>query len=120
VGRKSWKADERMIARRLHGERVPVTGRVRGFAPDVNHSWMALEVKSRKSMLKIINEMMLQAEAARDWFKRKSPQLSGKLPVGVYHVTGTHFDNAFVFMRLRDFEDWFVGDFDAKYGGDET
>jgi hypothetical protein len=99
-----------MIAKRLGGERVPVTGRVRGYAPDVSHSWLALEVKSRKSMLKIIEEMMLQAEAARDWSKRRSPSSAALLPVGVYHVTGTHFDRAFVFMRMRDFENWFVGE----------
>jgi hypothetical protein len=105
VAAKRWKSDERRIASRLGGERVPVSGRVRGWAPDIEHAWLALEVKSRISKLVLIQEMMDQARKAAEWAKRRGK--GTRLPMGVYHVAGTHFDNAIVFMRLADFEEWF-------------
>jgi hypothetical protein len=103
--RHRWKALERAIAARLGGERVPVTGRVRGWAPDVKHRWLAIEVKSRKSQLVVIREMLDQAVKAAEWYRRRGE--GERLPIGVYHVTGTRLDNAVVFMRLKDFEEYF-------------
>ena len=103
--RSRWKALERAIAARLGGERVPVTGRTRGWAPDVKHRWLAIEVKSRKSRMVLIAEMLDQAVKAAEWYKRRGE--GDRLPIGVYHVTGTRLDNAIVFMRLKDFEEYF-------------
>ena len=104
--RKRWKDVERSIAERLGGERVPVTGRTRGWAPDVRHRWLSIEVKSRKSSLVVIREMLDQAIKAAEWYRRRGE--GDRLPIGIYHVTGQHFDNAYVVMRLRDFEEWFA------------
>lgn len=103
--RSRWKALELRLAKRLGGERVPVTGRVRGWAPDIRHKWLAIEVKSRKSRMVLIAEMLDQAVKAAEWYRRRGE--GERLPIGVYHVVGTHADNAVVFMRLKDFEAYF-------------
>ena len=103
--RRRWKALETALAKRLGGERVPVTGRTRGYAPDVRHGWLAIEVKSRKAQLKIIADMMDQAEKAAAYYERRGE--GERLPLGVYHVSGSRLDNAYCFMRLKDFEDYF-------------
>jgi len=105
AGRSRWKALERAIAASLGGERVPVTGRVRGWAPDVRHSWLAIEVKSRKSRMVLIAEMLDQAVKAADWYRRRGE--GERLPIGIYHVTGTRVENSVVFMRLKDFKAYF-------------
>ena len=104
--RRRWKQVELALARRLGGERVPVTGRTRGWAPDIDHSWLAIEVKSTKRPLAIVVTMMDQAVKAAEWAKRKGKD--ERLPIGVYHTVGRDLSNAVVFMRLRDFEDWFM------------
>ena len=105
-GRARWKKVELAFAVRLGGRRIPVTGRERGWAPDVAHRWLAIEIKSRKRALSVIAEMMDQAVKAAAWYLRRDPS-NPRLPIGIYHVSGTHLDNALVFMRLRDFEAWF-------------
>jgi hypothetical protein len=105
--RRRWKSLELRLARRLGGERVPVTGRTRGWAPDIKHPWLALEVKSRKSQLVIIAEMLDQAEKAAAFYKRCGE--GERLPLGIYHVSGTRDENAYVFLRLGDFMDYFGG-----------
>lgn len=90
------------MAKRLRGERVPVTGRTRGFAPDIKHRLYAIEVKSRKSQFKLIAEMLDQAEKARDFYQQRGEGF--RLPIGIYHVTGQKMENAYVFLRLEDFE----------------
>ena len=48
TARGTWKASERRIAEKLGGKRVPVTGRERGSAPDVEHKLYAIEHKYGK------------------------------------------------------------------------
>lgn len=103
--RASWKREERQIAERLGGERVPVNGRQRGSAPDIKHPWLSPEVKSRKSTLLTLKEGMDQAAKSAAYSKRQDGV--ERLPIVVYHVVGTHLDNAYVVMKLRDFEEWF-------------
>lgn len=103
--RRSWKREESAIATRLGGQRVPVNGRQRGSAPDILHSWLSPEVKSRKAGLLVLKEGMDQAVKSAAWSKRKDG--IDRLPIVVYHVSGTHLDNAYVVMKLADFEDWF-------------
>lgn len=103
--RARWKDAELRIAKRLGGERVPVTGRTRGYAPDVRHGWLAIEVKSRATGYVVFKTMIDQAVKAAEWYQRRGE--GERLPIGVYHVTGERFDNAFVVMRLKDFEAYF-------------
>lgn len=96
---RSWKAGERVIAARLGGQRVPITGRERGSAPDVDHEDLAIEVKTRASLPGWLNEAMEQAEASsRD----------GRLPVAVIHEDWRGYKRALIVLRLGDFEDRFM------------
>lgn len=97
----TWKSTEREIARRLGGERVPITGRnKRGDAPDVEHEWLSIEVKHRKKLPNWIADAMSQAQAS---------QRGEQLPIVVLHENRQRFDDAYVVIRLQDFEDWFLG-----------
>ena len=53
----------------------------------------------------MIREMLDQAVKAAEWYRRRGE--GDRLPIGIYHVTGTRIDNAYVVMRLKDFEDYF-------------
>ena len=103
--RRAWKRIELEIAHWLGGERVPVTGRGRGWAPDVEHPWLAIEVKSWVHLPARIKEAVDQAEKAAAWAKRR--RNSDRLPVAIIHATHTSFDNSLVVMRLKDAEEWF-------------
>lgn len=105
--RRAWKRDESEIARLLGGERVPVTGRQRGYRPDVDHPWLAVEVKSFMSLPQRVADAMDQAEKAAAYAKRREQR--DKLPVAVIHAKRSHRGNALVVMRLDDFLDWFGG-----------
>jgi hypothetical protein len=90
---KCWKRAERRIAELLGGHRVPVSGRQRGDAPDVDHPTLSIEVKTRKSIPAWIEDAMKQAEAsARD----------GQVPVAVLHQSGQRYRDALLVMRLGD------------------
>jgi hypothetical protein len=93
VSDKSWKVAERRVAELLGGERVPVNGRIRGSAPDIEHDSLSLEVKSRKSIPAWLTEALEQATASsRD----------GKLPVAVLHAAGRQYADALCVIRLED------------------
>lgn len=95
-----WKAVERAIAARLGGQRVPVPGRHNSEAPDIEHEWLAIEVKHRNNMPMWIAKAMKQAIASQ-----KSEQ---QLPIVVLHEKNKPYDEANVVIRLSDFVDWFV------------
>lgn len=96
-----WKHAEREIAARLGGVRVPINGR--GDAPDVDHDWLAIEVKHRKSAIpKWLQDAHHQAQKAAAFKGRNC------LPVSVLHVKGQPYDDSIVQIRLADFVDWFV------------
>ncbi len=105
--RRAWKRDESEIARLLGGERVAVTGRQRGYRPDIDHPWLALEVKSWASLPQAVAKAMDQAEKAAAYAKRREQR--DKLPVAVIHGKSSHHGNSLVVMRLDDFLDWFGG-----------
>jgi hypothetical protein len=91
---KDWKACERKVAVLLDGERIPVSGRGRGYSPDVRHERLSIEVKSRRKLPGWLEDAMRQAEAsAKD----------GQLPVAVLHQDGLKYGDSFVVCRLRDF-----------------
>ncbi|MCA3748071.1 MAG: hypothetical protein IN808_02905 [Rubrobacter sp.] len=91
---KSWKQAERRIAEILGGRRVPVSGRQRGDAPDIEHPALSIEVKSRRAIPAWIEDALEQAQSAsRD----------GKVPVCVLHRDGNRYADALVICRLSEF-----------------
>ncbi len=103
--RRSWKKLELDVAHWLGAERVPVSGRNRGFAPDIEHPWLALEVKSFAAWPPRVREAMDQAVKAAEWMRRKRGE--DKLPVGILHRSRTDIGESLVIMRLKDAEAWF-------------
>lgn len=91
---KNWKKVELSIARILGGERVPITGRTRGSAPDIEHPNYSIEVKHRQSVPDWIKDAMDQAE--------KSNISGDKLPIVILHEKNMKFENSFVMVRLKD------------------
>ena len=94
----TWKAVERSIARLIGGERVPVTGRQRGSAPDIEHDFLSVEVKHRKSLPSWLHEAMNQAQASKR---------GDQLPVVILHGKNMEYRNSMVLVRLDDFVDWY-------------
>jgi hypothetical protein len=98
VTEKLWKAVERKICRYLGMERQPITGRIRGSAPDGKSTWLAAEIKHRRKLPTWLLEAMDQARAgARD----------GQLPIAVLHQQRMEFPDCLVVLRASDFKDWF-------------
>lgn len=98
----TWKAVERAVAVRLGGQRVPITGRQRGSAPDIMHDWLGIEVKHRKTLPAWLHDAMAQAVACSDG--------GDKLPIVVLHESGQRHDDDYVVVRLKDFQEWFGGE----------
>lgn len=92
--RATWKGTERRVAALLGGQRVPVTGRARGDAPDIAHPLLSIEVKHRGTLPGWLTEAVSQAVAAAR---------PGQLPIAVLHAAGSRHDQALVVMRLCDF-----------------
>ena len=114
---KLWKAVERRIAKYLGGERVPITGRQRGSAPDIKHEWLSIEVKQRDSLPAWVHDAMDQAEKSAlnlmhpGRFNEQGfalVSISRQLPVVILHQTGKRIEDDYVVLRLEDFRDWFV------------
>lgn len=99
---RDWKQAERRIARMIGGERVPVSGRGRGYSPDVEHSTLSIEVKSRASYPAWLEDAMRQAEAASTVEARKTGHPL-KTPVTVLHRDGKRYADDLVLCRLSDF-----------------
>lgn len=93
MSEKSWKRTERKVAQLLGGERVPVNGRIRGSAPDIAHETLSLEVKSRRSIPRWIEDALQQATAS---------SRGGKLPVAVLHQQGKPYADSVCLVRLQD------------------
>lgn len=94
--KSTWKAAERKSASMLGegAERVPVTGRAMGSAPDVRHPRYAIENKLRKRLPVLLSSAMRQAVAA----------IRGtQIPIVILHETGKRYDDDFVVLRMRDF-----------------
>ena len=117
---KTWKAVERAIARLFGGKR---TGPIGSGVPDILHPWLAIEVKSRKRLPKLLHDTMQQAEenAGNPAFLKLVATeycipLAGLelLPIAVLHQTGDRYTEAFVVIRLGEFIDRWVGGEDAQ------
>ena len=61
---KLWKRLERQVADYFGGTRVPVTGRQRGDAPDIDHDYISFEVKHRAKLPEWLHGAMDQAIAS--------------------------------------------------------
>ena len=98
---KTWKKFERWVGEFLtelgdKSNRVPITGRSRGSAPDVTSDRLSIECKYRKSIPGWIKEAMEQAEASsRD----------GKVPVVFIKENGAPYDDALIVFRAKDFRE---------------
>ena len=93
MSRETWKATERALAVYLGGQRVPVSGRARGTAPDIAHPRLSLEVKHRKSLPAWLHEAMAQAVACAG---------PGQIPVAILHEHGRRHDGDLCMLRLAD------------------
>jgi hypothetical protein len=96
---KAWKRNERDIAKFVGGTRVPITGRQRGDVPDIEHNWLALEAKYRKTLPEWLHDAMRQAEAAA------RPR---QMPVVVLREKGMPITDCYFAVRAKDFKDWFL------------
>lgn len=97
MNRRSWKRIESQWAEVLGGERIPVTGRQRGDAPDVEHPIYAIEVKAGRVMSPRLREGWAQAKAAA--------VTSGKLPLlcVTQSIEGKRDNERFI---ICDLETW--------------
>ena len=93
---KAWKACERRIAKFIGGERVPITGRQRGDAPDIAHNWLSVEVKYRKKIPEWIKDAMRQAVAS----KRMR-----QMPCVILCEKGQKTEDNLIIFRLGDAKD---------------
>jgi hypothetical protein len=91
----TWKAVERRIARILGGRRVGNRGKA---TSDIDHFWLAPEVKHRKNLPAWIKDAIGQAVAAAG---------KNKLPLAILHERDKPWQEDFVVLRLGDFVDWF-------------
>jgi hypothetical protein len=96
---KDWKSCERKVAALLGGKRIPVSGRTRGDAPDILHSSLSIEVKSRKKLPGWIEDAMQQAEDSAK---------NGQLPAVVLHQVGCKYRDSLVVCRLGNFAEYLV------------
>lgn len=90
---KTWKSAERKIASLLGGQRIPITGRTRGSAPDVQHDILSIEVKHWQNLPNWLHDAMSQAEAS---------QRGNQLPAVILHEKGMDYEDCFTVMRLSD------------------
>lgn len=94
-----WKQTEREVAKRLGGVRSGVVAQWGNpGVPDVVSDWLAVEVKSRRSLPWWLKDALAQARAGAG---------VEQLPIVVLHETNARHDDDMVMMRFKDFQDWF-------------
>jgi len=93
---RDWKHQERRIATLLGGQRVPVTGRARGDAPDIEHGMLSIEVKARARLPALLTKAMSQAVAA---------VRGDQIPFVVLHQWGDPWADDMVVLRMSDWLD---------------
>jgi hypothetical protein len=95
---KRWKSVERKVAAKLGGERIPITGRQRGSAPDCTSAGgnLSIEVKDRKKIPEWLKDAMSQAIAS---------QRDGQIPIVVLHECGMATGDNLLIIRLNDWCD---------------
>jgi len=98
---KPWKNNERKIAAYIGGERVPVSGRARGYAPDIKHPWLSIEVKLRMRVPAWIKNGMDQA---------KQSVRGDQIPCLIIREKFQRVDDALVCISLKDFRESILDD----------
>jgi len=101
---KEWKRSERNMADMLGGRRVPITGRQRGSAPDIEHDVFAIEHKYGQRILSSrLKEALEQAQASADHIK--SEHKLSKIPLVTFEEkTAAGYPNIKgVFMTVENF-----------------
>lgn len=98
MSNKTWKNAERRIADIIGGERVPVTGRQRGSAPDIAHPIWSIEVKHRAKLPDWLHDAMAQAVASNK---------GGQLPIVILHEENQPYAKSFVVVELGEFQNWY-------------
>ena len=93
---KAWKACERRVAKYIGGTRVPITGRQRGDAPDIEHPWLSVEVKYRKTRPEWIKDGMRQAKAS---------SRGNQTPVVIICEKGADVGRAWALFELEEVRD---------------
>jgi len=100
MNRATWKAIERWWAEQLGGVRVPVNGRQRGSAPDVEHDRYAIEVKAGRCMPTRLRDGMRQAMASA----AMHPTGSRTPLLCVSHSVAGRPSEHYVILRLEDWQ----------------
>ncbi len=100
MNRATWKASERRMAAALGGKRVPITGRGRGSAPDIELPLWAIEHKAGRVLSPRLQTALVQAKA--------SAVGTGKTPLVTidHHRKGNLGNIEVVMMTLDDFIAW--------------
>lgn len=93
---RAWKRIESRVADYIGGIRVPVTGRQRGSAPDIEHNWLSVEVKYRAAIPTYLRDGMVQAEASA------KPR---QMPAVILVEKGQEIGEALICFRLKDARD---------------
>jgi len=75
---------------------VPITGRQRGDAPDIEHNWLSVEVKYRKKFPFWLHDAMAQAVAS----KRQR-----QMPCVILCEKGKATGDAYIVFKLSDARD---------------
>lgn len=97
---------ERVLAKLLGCERVPLTGRARGRAmADLVSDWLSVEVKTRKALPVFLADAIDSAERGAEHAQRKDGRT--RLPIAVIHADHTDWRRSLVVMRLADADDYF-------------
>jgi hypothetical protein len=103
---RGWKNGERILAKLLGCERVPLTGRARGKAmADLISSWLSVEVKTRKALPVFLADAMDSAERGAEYATRRDG--AQRLAIVVIHADHTDYRRSLVVMRLGDADDYF-------------
>jgi hypothetical protein len=79
----------------MGGERVPVTGRTIGSAPDIKHPLYALEVKHGKQIPALLVKALKQAVAS---------VRGNQIPMVIMHPEGAKYEDSLVIIYLRDLD----------------
>lgn len=113
---RQWKVGERILAKLLRCERVPITGRSRGRAmSDLISDRLAVEVKTRKALPVFLAEAMDQAERGAAYAERKDGR--SRLPIVVVHADRTDYANSLVVVRLKNAAPWLGVDGEVEERG---
>lgn len=90
-----WKVAERRIAELLGGVRIPITGR---GALDIEHPFLAPEVKSRKRI----------SIQLWEWLEQARKEAEGKLPCLILHRPGMRYKESLICFCIEEFREAFM------------